>query len=289
MPPSGLFQRLKAFFFSGSTPSLEELEDILIESDLGYKTAMALSEELNLIAKAGKLRTEPELRLALKDLLKKNLRVAELPYHPENLNLYLFLGVNGVGKTTSIAKMAYRFAASGQGPILLAAGDTFRAAAVEQIRLHGKKLEVRVVGQGQGADPASVLFDSLESARAQGEKIVLADTAGRMHTKANLVKELQKILKIAQSKIGDGHFQKILVIDATTGQNAFEQAKTFHEAVGVDGLILSKYDSSGRGGIAVSICRELGLPFFFYGTGEKLQDLEPFDVDRFVTGLLGDA
>ncbi len=281
-----LFQRLKNLFFTPHAELLEELEDILIEADLGYKTAKQMSERLKTLAKE-RVKSPEDLRDLLKNLLKETLKTKELPYDPQTLNLYLFLGVNGVGKTTSIAKLAYRLEQEHKGPVVLAAGDTFRAAAVQQIQLHGTKLQMRVVGQGQGADPGAVLYDTLESARAQGDKVVLADTAGRMHTKENLVRELQKVLKIAHSRIGDGLIQKILVIDATTGQNAFQQAKVFHEAVGLDGLILSKYDSSGKGGIALSICQELGLPFFFWGTGEKLPNLEVFDKEQFVEGLLG--
>lgn len=288
MQRKGLFSRLKDLFFgAGRLQDLEELEDILIEADLGYKTAQAVTAELRSLAKEEKIRTKEDLREALKVLLKSFLVVKELPYNPEALNLYLFLGVNGVGKTTSIAKLTKKLNAEGRGPILLAAGDTFRAAAIEQIQLHGKRQGVRVVGQEHGSDPGAVLFDSLESARAQGEKVVLADTAGRMHNKANLVKELQKIDKIAQTKVAGGVYQKILVIDATTGQNAYQQAQVFHEAVGVDGIILSKYDSSGRGGIVLSICRELKLPFLYFGVGEKPEDLKPFDPDTFVDGLLG--
>ncbi len=282
-----LFQRLKNLFFASPHAALvEELEDILIEADLGYKTAKLMSERLKTMAK-DRVKGPEELRDLLKTLLKESLLTKTLAYDPQKLNLYLFLGVNGVGKTTSIAKLAYRLEQEQKGPIVLAAGDTFRAAAVQQIQLHGSRLKVRVIGQGQGADPGAVLYDALDSARAQGDKVVLADTAGRMHTKENLVRELQKVLKIAQSRIGDGVLQKILVIDATTGQNAFQQAKVFHEAAGLDGLVLSKYDSSGKGGIALSICQELGLPFFFWGTGEKLPDLEVFDKDSFVEGLLG--
>lgn len=288
MQKKGLFSRLKDLFFGpGNQLDFEAIEDILIEADLGYRTAQAVGEELRSLAKAEKIKTNEDLRGALKELLKTFILTKDLPYRPDDLNLYLFLGVNGVGKTTSIAKLTRFLNSQGKGPILLAAGDTFRAAAIEQIQLHGKRQGVRVVGQDHGSDPGAVLFDSLESARAQGEKIVLADTAGRMHNKANLVKELQKVDKIATTKVGGGIYQKILVIDATTGQNAFQQAQVFHEAVGVDGIILSKYDSSGRGGIVLSICRELKLPFLFFGTGEKPEDLQVFNPDVFVEGLLG--
>jgi fused signal recognition particle receptor len=284
----GLFQQLRERFFGpGNQAEFEEIEDLLLEADLGYKTAKAVCESLRDLAKKGKLKTREQLRGALKEVLRPLLKSMVLPYRPDGLNLYLLLGVNGVGKTTSIAKLAAWMKANDRGPVLLAAGDTFRAAAIEQLQLHGDRQNVRVVAQAHGSDPGAVLFDALSSAQARGEKVILADTAGRMHNKINLVKELQKLDKIAVSKVNGGIYQKILVLDATTGQNAFQQAQVFHQAVGVDGIILSKYDSSGRGGIAVAISSELGLPFLFFGTGEKPADFAPFDIEQFLEGLLG--
>jgi fused signal recognition particle receptor len=284
----GLFQQLRERFFGpGNQAEFEEIEDLLLEADLGYKTAKAVCESLRDLAKKGKLKTREQLRGALKEVLRPLLKSMVLPYRPDGLNLYLLLGVNGVGKTTSIAKLAAWMKANDRGPVLLAAGDTFRAAAIEQLQLHGDRQNVRVVAQAHGSDPGAVLFDALNSAQARGEKVILADTAGRMHNKINLVKELQKLDKIAVSKVNGGIYQKILVLDATTGQNAFQQAQVFHQAVGVDGIILSKYDSSGRGGIAVAISSELGLPFLFFGTGEKPADFAPFDIEQFLEGLLG--
>jgi len=276
------------FFGAGNDEAFESIEDLLIESDLGYKTSSALTAELRQIARSGKLKTKEELFAALKDLLRPMVHVKPLEFRSDALNLYLFLGVNGVGKTTSLAKLAFWLVAQERGPVVLAAGDTFRAAAAEQLQLHGQRQNLRVVAQKHGADPGAVLYDALESAKAQGDRVVLADTAGRLHNKANLVKELQKIDKIARDRVGAGVYQKILVLDATTGQNAFQQAQVFHEAVGVDAVVLSKYDSSGRGGIAVAVSRELGLPFAFFGTGEKPQDFRVFDVEAFLDGLLGD-
>ncbi len=288
MQKKGLFQKLKDLFFGGgSDEAFEAIEDLLIEADLGYKTASFLTAELRVIARSQKLKSKQELFVALKDMLRPLIRIKPLEYHPDSLNLYLFLGVNGVGKTTSLAKLAFWLGTQGRGPVVLAAGDTFRAAAAEQLQLHGQRQNLRVVAQKHGADPGAVLYDALESAQAQGDRVVLADTAGRLHNKANLVKELQKIDKIAREKCG-GVYQKILVLDATTGQNAFQQAQVFHEAVGVDAVVLSKYDSSGKGGIAVAVSRELGLPFAFWGTGEKPQDFHPFDVEIFLDGLLGE-
>jgi fused signal recognition particle receptor len=288
MQKKGLFQKLFSLFFGpGNDEDFEGIEDLLIEADLGYKTASAITEELRQIAKSGKLKTREQLLAALKDLLRPMIKVKPLDYEGSSLNLYLFLGVNGVGKTTSLAKLAFWLVGQGRGPVVLAAGDTFRAAAAEQLQLHGQRQNLRVVAQKHGADPGAVLFDAMESARAQGDRVVLADTAGRLHNKTNLVKELQKIDKIAREKVSGGIYQKILVLDATTGQNAFQQAMVFHEAVGVDAVILSKYDSSGRGGIAVAISRELGLPFAFFGTGERPQDFQVFDAETFLDGLFG--
>jgi len=290
MQKKGLFQKLRELFLgSGREEDFEAIEDLLIEADLGYKTATALTEELRQAAKAGRLQTRDELLGALKGLLRPMVRVTDLEYRPEGLNLYLFLGVNGVGKTTSLAKLAFWLTAEGRGPVVLAAGDTFRAAAAEQLQLHGQRQNLRVVAQRHGADPGAVLYDALESAKAQGDRVVLADTAGRLHNKANLVKELQKIDKIARDRVGAGVYQKILVLDATTGQNAFQQAQVFHEAVGVDAVVLSKYDSSGKGGIAVAVSRELGLPFAFFGTGEGPADFRRFDVEAFLDGLFGES
>jgi fused signal recognition particle receptor len=289
MQKKGLFQKLFGLFAgAGNEEAFEGIEDLLIEADLGYKTATALTAELRQNAKAGKLKSRQELFDALKAILRPMVLVKPLEFRPDALNLYLFMGVNGVGKTTSLAKLAFWLVAQGRGPVVLAAGDTFRAAAAEQLQLHGQRQNLRVVAQKHGADPGAVLYDALDSARAHGDKVVLADTAGRLHNKANLVKELQKIDKIAREKLAGGVYQKILVLDATTGQNAFQQAQVFHEAVGVDAVVLSKYDSSGKGGIVVAVSRELGLPFAFFGTGEKPHDFQAFDVETFLDGLLGE-
>lgn len=287
MQKKGLFQKLRELFFAGGNDqAFDDIEDLLIEADLGYKTAAVLTSQLREAAKADRLKTKEELRSALKDLIRPLVKAAPLAFQSDALNLYLFLGVNGVGKTTSIAKLARWLVERERGPVVLAAADTFRAAATEQLQLHGKRQQLRVVAQGHGADPGAVLYDALESAKAQNDRVVLADTAGRLHNKANLVKELQKIDKIARERSG-GVYQKVLVLDATTGQNALEQAKVFHEAVGIDAVVLSKYDSTGRGGIVVAVSRELGLPFAFFGTGEKPTDFAPFDVEVFLDGLLG--
>ena len=198
------------------------------------------------------------------------------------------LGVNGVGKTTTIAKMAQHFRTRrGVERILLVAGDTFRAAAIDQLKLLGERLGMPVVAQEQGADPGAVIFDGITSAAARGTELVIADTAGRLHNREALVKELAKIDKIVKARADGASYQKILVLDATTGQNSLAQAEVFHRAVGVDAIVLSKCDSTAKGGMVVPICRELGVPFAYIGLGEKLDDLEIFDPEQYLDSLFG--
>ncbi len=288
--PKRLGSKLKELFGRSKAGEefFEELEDMLIEADIGATVAFEVVDELRADARRSKLSSKEELAAALGERLRPYLTRVELPLVEDRLNVFLVLGVNGVGKTTTIAKLAqyYREHGAGEG-VSLAAGDTFRAAAVEQLSLHGKKLGLRVVSQSSGADPGAVIFDTIESAKTRGERLVLADTAGRMHTKANLVAELGKVDRIVRSRSPGSNYKKLLVIDATTGQNGLRQAETFHEAVGVDAVVLAKYDSTARGGILVPIAKNLGLGCAYIGTGEKLNDLEPFDPDRYLTELVG--
>jgi fused signal recognition particle receptor len=269
----------------------EELEDLLIEGDLGPEATLAAVEELREYSRRNRIASKEQLVEGMKAVLSNYLKAGEPALEPDRLNVYLVLGVNGTGKTTTIAKLAdYHRRHRSMDRIVLVAGDTFRAAAVDQLKLHGQRLGVRVVSQSQGADPAAVMYDGITSARSQGEKLVLADTAGRMHNRADLVNELAKIDKVIRGRIEEhpdgGNYRKLLVVDATTGQNGLRQAEIFHEAVGVDGVILTKYDSTAKGGMVVSICRSLGLPFSYIGTGEKYSDIEPFDAGTFLDGLL---
>jgi len=262
----------------------EDLEDLLIEGDIGVGTAGEIIEEIRKALTIGK-KTEQELIALTKQVLLKYLKAAVIE-PPRDLPLFLLvLGVNGVGKTTTIAKLAEHFRkVHGFSQIYLAAADTFRAAAIDQLSIHGDRLGVKVVSQRPGADPGAVIYDTIESALAKGGQLILADTAGRMHTKANLVKELQKIDKVIRSRLPSYHSS--LVIDSTTGQNGLRQAEIFHEAIHIDSIVLSKLDSTSKGGIAVSICRNLGIPISFIGTGEKLTDIAPFDPITFVDNLL---
>jgi fused signal recognition particle receptor len=287
MKKKTLGQRLKNLFsFSGDTDEFfEELEEMLIEADLGAQFAMELSDRLR---GAGGIRSRENLVAALRGEFLQELRVGDPQLDRERLNVVLVLGVNGVGKTTNLAKLAHLYQREWPGTgITLAAGDTFRAAAVEQLVTHGERLGVRVIRQSTGSDAGAVIWDALESARARGDRLLLADTAGRMHNKANLVAELEKIHGIIRKKAGeDVIYRKVLVVDATTGQNALRQAELFHEAVGIDGVLLTKYDSTGRGGILVPLARRLGLGCIWIGTGEGYDDLHRFDPETYVDELI---
>ena len=199
----------------------------------------------------------------------------------------MVLGVNGVGKTTSVAKLANYYKAAGLENLVLASADTFRAAAIEQLQMHGDKIGVRVVSHQHGSDPSAVVFDAADAIRSKGNGLVLADTAGRLHNKENLVRELQKIDRTCRTKADEGCYKKILVIDATTGQNALRQAEVFNEAVGLDALIMTKYDSTAKGGVAVTIGKELGLPVAFICTGEKYPDIAKFNAEKYINDFLG--
>lgn len=265
----------------------EDLEDLLIESDIGGSVTMEIVDELRDNVKSKKLSEKETILQELKAILAEEIQSVELKPEGEGLNIFLILGVNGVGKTTSIAKMARYYGEQGIEDIVMSAGDTFRAAAIDQLKIHGERTGFRVVHQGHGADPAAVVFDTITSAKAKGEKLILADTAGRMHNRANLIKELQKVDGVIRRKMESGDvYKKILVIDSTTGQNGLQQAEVFNEAVDIDAIILTKYDSTARGGNIISISRKLSIPFAFIGKGEKLTDLDVFDPSDYLEDLL---
>ncbi len=269
---------------------LDDLEDALVEGDLGPAVAAEVVGELRERVRREKLREPAQVTARLRELLEGYVKAAPLEPERGRLNVFLVLGVNGVGKTTTIAKMAdfYR-RRSGVERQLLSAADTFRAAAIEQLTLWGERLGLPVIRQSPGADPGAVVYDSITAARARDAELVLVDTAGRMHTREHLVKELAKVDRIVQARLGDGVYRKVLVLDATTGQNALRQAEVFHQAVGVDRAVLTKYDSTARGGAVIPICRALGIPFSFLGSGERLQDLAPFDPKAYVESLVSIA
>ena len=270
----------------------EELSDLLIEGDLGARTVFELVEELERTCRSQKIAGEREILLQLKSRLLEFVRATDLQPEPGKVNIYMVLGVNGVGKTTSVAKLAgfYRdggYQNAAPTPVIMAAADTFRAAAIEQLQLHGQRLDLRVVAHQHGADPSAVVFDAADAVSAKGGGLVLADTAGRLHNKENLVRELQKIDRVAASKADDGCYKKILVIDGTTGHNGLRQAEVFHQAVGLDAVILTKYDSTAKGGIAAAIGKEFGIPVAFICFGEGYKDIRPFDPDHYLDEFLG--
>lgn len=286
--PRGLAARLAALLGVGRRDEefFEQLEDALIEADLGAQAAMDVVDRLRRDGAAA----PDELRARVKEMLRADLRhVLPRPEGPPP-GLLLVLGVNGVGKTTTVAKLAaYYRRALGLEDVLLCAADTFRAAAIDQLRLLGERLGLRVVSQQPGSDPGAVIYDAISSARSRSAPLVLVDTAGRMHSKSDLVRELAKIDRVVRSRLGPGWYHKALVIDATTGQNALQQAEVFHRSIGVDSVIVAKNDSTAKGGIVVAISRALGLPFSFIGVGERLEDLVPFEVDSYLDLLLGPA
>ena len=218
---------------------------------------------------------------------EKDILSCEISPTPGKVNVWMVLGVNGVGKTTSVAKIANLFKQKGEENVVLASSDTFRAAAIEQLEMHGERIGVRVVSHQHGSDPSAVVFDAAEAVKAKGSGLVLADTAGRLHNKENLVRELQKIDKICASKADEGCYKKIIVIDATTGQNALRQAEVFNEAVGVDAIIMTKYDSTAKGGVAISIGKELHIPIAYVCTGEKYADISEFKAEEYINEFLG--
>ena len=281
--------RLKALFGikTFNEQFFEDLEDFLIEGDLGAKLAMEISDEMRKLAKSEKPTTQEDLQLMVKRHLYSQVRAFMPTLDKDKLTVFLILGVNGVGKTTSIAKMAQMYMNQGYS-VLLAAADTFRAAAIDQLEVHAQRLGCRLVKQKPGSDPGSVVYDAITSAQARGEHLILVDTAGRMHNKENLLRELSKIDKIVQGRgIDSEHYMRFLVIDSTTGQNGISQADLFNQAVKLDALILSKYDSLAKGGALVQIGEKFDIPIAFVGTGETYADMHPFDKDEFLDSLVG--
>lgn len=282
-------EKLKALFSKSSTINedfFEDLTDMLVEGDIGAKTAFEIVDELESICDKEKINDQAGIVAKLKELLLRDVRAVSLAPEAGKQNVWMMLGVNGVGKTTTAAKLAKYFKNNGTENIVLASADTFRAAAIEQLALHGERLGVRVVSHQHGSDPSAVVYDAADALRASGPGMVIADTAGRLHNKENLVRELQKIDRTCSLKADEGCYKKILVIDATTGQNALRQAEVFNEAVKIDAIIMTKYDSTAKGGVAVSIGRELGLPVAFVCTGEAYENIQPFNAESYIDDFL---
>jgi fused signal recognition particle receptor len=264
----------------------DELEALLIQADLGIETAAEVLDLLQRLVQSRGLTRSDELSAALRAELRSRLDNPPPLAWNNHPSIIMMVGVNGSGKTTTIAKLGQRFKSEGKS-LLFGAADTFRAAAVDQLQVWGDRLSVDVVAGAPESDPGAVAFNAVQAGIARGKDIVMIDTAGRLHTRFNLMEELKKVHRVVSKALPGAPHAVWLVLDATTGQNALQQAKAFKETVGVTGVILSKLDSSARGGFAFAIQRELRLPVFFAGLGEKMEDLAPFDPDLFVDGILG--
>lgn len=270
---------------------LQELEEILILGDVGVTTTMKIIEGIKLRAKREKLENSSDinkiLREEIENLLQDGLVDIENPFSiPEGKKPYVIMivGVNGVGKTTTIGKLAYNYKNTGK-KVLIAAADTFRAAANEQLEIWAQRAGVEIIQQIQGADPAAVAFDAYKAAHARSIDVMIIDTAGRLHTKTNLMEELKKIKRVLQKQSPEIPHEVLLVLEAPTGQNAIQQAKQFSSAVGITGLVLTKLDGTAKGGIVITISSDLNIPIKFIGVGEKIEDLQPFNKKAFVNAL----
>ena len=270
----------------------EELEEILIGADVGFDTVMTLIDELKKEVKKKNIQDPKEVQDVIIEKLvaiyeSGEQSSTELNIQENELTVILFVGVNGVGKTTTIGKLASKFKSEGK-KVLMAAGDTFRAGAIEQLEVWGERVGVEVIKQSAGSDPAAVMFDAIQAAKSRKVDILLCDTAGRLQNKVNLMKELEKVKRVIEREISGAPHEVLLVLDATTGQNAMVQAKTFKEATNVTGITLTKLDGTAKGGIVLAIRNELDIPVKFVGLGEKMDDLQVFDAEKYVYGLFAD-
>jgi len=265
---------------------LDELEEVLVTSDLGVRTTRRLLDAVAERVKRRELHDVEKLRSQLQEEMRAILEVEAPPWNPRRTRPFVIvmMGVNGVGKTTTMAKLAHRMKQEGLD-VTMVAGDTFRAAAIEQLCLWGERIGVPVIRQKSGSDPSAVAFDALEAAVKRDTQVVLLDTAGRMHTKVNLMEELKKTRRVMRKKLPGAPHEALLVLDATTGQNALSQAKLFKEQMDATGLVLTKLDGTAKGGIVVPVCDETGLPVRFIGVGEGVEDLRPFDPREFVRAI----
>ncbi len=263
-----------------------DLEEALITADIGVQTAFNLLENARKLVKERKIEDMDGFRAVLKELILDIMKTEAIPLETSGKKPFVIMvvGVNGVGKTTTIGKMAAQFSREGK-KVIMAAGDTFRAAAIEQLEIWSQRVGCEIIKQASGADPSAVAFDAVQAAVARGADVVLVDTAGRLHTKSNLMEELKKTKRVMGKIVPDAPHETVLVLDATTGQNAIQQAKTFNEAIDLSGLILTKLDGTSKGGCIVGICDELNVPIRFIGIGEKIDDLRPFDALDFVNAL----
>lgn len=278
----------KKLFFAFSARELddefyENLEEALLTADVGITATENLVEELKDRAFREKVKKPEDAKDLLRQIMIEDIDY-DIPEYEYPL-VILLSGVNGVGKTTAIGKLAHMFKEQGHS-VVVAAADTFRAAASEQLEVWGERAGVRVIRHNEGADPAAVVFDAISSAKARGNDVILVDTAGRLHNKKNLMAELQKICRVVDRELPEADFRKYLVLDATTGQNAVSQAQIFSEDIETDGIILTKLDGTAKGGVVLAISDEIGLPVVYVGVGEKIDDLIPFDATDFINALL---
>ena len=279
------FESIFSAFKSIDDDFYEELEEILIMGDIGVATTEKIIDNLKEKVKEQKIKEPAMCKQLLMDSIKEQMDLGEAAYDYENqTSVLLVIGVNGVGKTTSIGKLAGQFKSSGK-KVVLAAADTFRAAAIEQLAEWANRSGADIISSKEGADPASVIFDAAQAAKARKADILICDTAGRLHNKKNLMEELKKINRILDKEYPEAYRENLIVLDATTGQNALVQAKQFMEAADITGIILTKMDGTAKGGIAVAIQSELGIPVKYIGVGEKIEDLQKFNSDEFVNAL----
>ncbi len=287
----GFVSKLNRIFFSSKTitkENLEAIEEVLFTSDVGVKTSQRLLDFLNENLSKKELEDAEKMRNALKQKIKEMINVESPPItFDKKPYIIMVVGVNGVGKTTTIGKLGAKYKAMGKS-VLFAAGDTFRAAASEQIEIWGERSNIQVVSGQEGADPAAVVYDAISAARAKDIDIVIADTAGRLHTKLPLMEELKKIKRVCNKAVEGAPNEIFLVLDANTGQNAISQAKEFNEALGITGIILTKLDGTAKGGVIIGICDELKKPVRYIGIGETVEDLREFNPDEFVNALFED-
>ena len=289
----GFFDKLKKItsnLFSGFTEAdedfFEELEETLIMADLGVDAATDAVEKLRTKVRKEHLQSQEAVREGLREILMAEMEVGDTAMKLDTKpSVCIFIGVNGVGKTTTIGKLAHQLKQAGNR-VLLAAGDTFRAAAADQLTIWSERAGVDIIKQHEGADPAAVVFDATSAAKARRSDVVLVDTAGRLHNKANLMKELAKLRKIIDRELPGAAKETLLVLDATTGQNGLIQARTFKETAGLTGIVLTKLDGTAKGGIVIAIARELGVPVKFAGVGEGIDDLKPFDARSYVEAII---
>ncbi|MCA1028440.1 signal recognition particle-docking protein FtsY [Cytobacillus kochii] len=289
---SGKVNDLVARYRKVDEDFFEELEEILIQADVGFDTVMTLVEELKMEVKRKNIQDPKEVHAVISEKLidiyeRAGESSADLNIQDEGLTVMLFVGVNGVGKTTTIGKLAHKLKGEGK-KVILAAGDTFRAGAIEQLEVWGERVGVEVIKQGAGSDPAAVMFDAVQAAKSRKADVLICDTAGRLQNKVNLMKELEKVKRVIEREVPGAPHEVLLALDATTGQNAMVQAKTFKEATNVTGIVLTKLDGTAKGGIVLAIRNELEIPVKLVGLGEKMDDLQTFNAEQYVYGLFAE-